>query len=305
MQRTKQNITNKLSSWLLWRPLQFTCIILGITILLSLAYGLVMGWLAPESDMMWPLWTLICMTFIGTIIWLGKKLPADNLDRHSFVSIYTATNILMFVLYLATILGALAIVQKLLTSATLGFGTMLTLGGILVIGVFSIALAITELFALYRRVRTMGVSRRTALWCIPFGLCLLAAPAYIMPDSTRKRTTATDSGNGKWTQIINWIVTRRGAALSLMTLGLIISTLTMGVNNSASIGWLGLALFGLWYVITRHTSKRTIAGRYSVFMAVLNVIMVITAIAAITYSTLQTPQYDVAVSAETVEITQQ
>ncbi len=292
---------NKLSTWLLWRPLQFTAMFLAITLALSVIYGLFMGWVAPESDLMWPLWSLIGLTFIGCTLWLCKKLPADNLDRRSFISVFTATNVIMFIMYLATVLGALAIVQKMIFAPIFAPSIMFALGAILLIGVYSLCLGITELIATYHRVRAMGVDRRTALWNIPFGLCLLAAPAYILPDASRKRKTATNFGNGAYSRVVEWIVSTRGAAFSLMALGLIIATIVMGINNSATLGWIGLAFFSTWYVFTRNNTKRTISGAYTKTTAVLNIIAIIATI--MTFAYVSAPQtVPTNTSAETIEV---
>ncbi len=298
---------NKLSTWLLWRPLQFTGIILvGITIL-SVLYGLLMGLVQSDAFPMWPLWTAVGILFICGIIWLGKKLPTDNLDRRSFIATYTALNIVMFTLYLSTILGALAIIQKMLTAPSIGWGLMIALAVILLVGVYSIALGVTKLYAIYRRIRAMGTPRKTAILSIPFGLCLLAAPAYILPETGRKRKTATDFGSGKYAQIVEWIAYRRGAAFSLVALGLIITTLTMGVNNSATIGWIGLAIFSVWYLFNRTNKRPAIDGAYSTSIAVLNVIFIAIAACVIVYSAIIANNYDatttIPTNAETIEIT--
>ncbi len=303
MQKTKPASANKLSAWLFHRPLQFTFLTLGVTLLLSLLYGFIMGMFAPESDLMWPLWTLIGLNFVCAIMWLCHKLPSDNLDRRSYIAIFTATNVIMFVLYLATILGALGIIQYMISATIIGVEIMFALCAILIVGVFAMCLGITDLIATYRRVRAMGVSRTVALWSIPFGLCLLAAPAYILPEPGRKRKTITEFGTGAYSRLVEWIATRRGAAFSLMTLGLIITTFVMGVNNSATLGWIGLAFFCVWYVFTRRATQRTIAGAYAKTVAIMNVICIVAAITTITYVATRAPQYDTVATAEVIEIT--
>ncbi len=302
MHQTKETFTNKLSTWLLWRPLQFTFGFLTVSLLLSIIYGLIIGWIAPATTIIWPLWTTVGLTFIFGIRWLNRKLPSENLDYRSYVAVFTATNIIIFITYLTTILCALALIQNMLTSATIGFGTIAALTSILILGTYAVCLSLTELIATYRRIRNMGVNRRIALLNIPFGLCLLAAPAYILPDATRKRKTSITFGTGAYAKFVEWITSKRIIAFSLMALGLIITTIIMGVNNSATLGWIGLAFFGIWYVIGRNDTKRTIGNTYVKTTALLNILCIIIALATAFYVANRTSQYSIEANIETIEM---
>jgi len=260
-----------LSSWLISRPIMFTLIAFFSMTIASVLAGLIGGNAATTIG-----YTLVAIAFLGSIGWLVRKLPAGNLNRHQFVAINNAQTVITSVAFIASTLiiayNAPKIMLHLLwmeSHSSVLFMIMilsLALFYLYLFGVF-----IGNLYAKYRRVRTMGVGVWKTLATAPFGFCMLWIPGYLM-DDTKKATTPT---GGWYDRLTRWTMARPVRSAAILVLLVVMSGFTFGFPAIILTLTLG-ALFAAWSAIVGpDTLRKNLNGAYASVAIVINIIALI------------------------------
>ncbi len=266
-----QKNDNRFSSWLLTRPVMFALTAFVLMTLASVLAGLIGGASVTGIG-----YTLVAIAFLGAAGWLVRKLPAGNLNRHQFVAINNAQTVITSVAFIVSTLIIVHNAQQLMlrllwmeshSSASFMIALMLlTLFYLYLCGVF-----IGNLYAKYRRVRTMGVGVWKTLATAPFGFCMLWIPGYLMDDA-KKDAAPTD---GWYNRLTQWTMARPMRSAAVLVLLVVMSGFTFGFPAIILTLALG-ALFAAWSAIAgTDTLRKNLGGAYATTAIIINIAAII------------------------------
>ncbi len=281
--------TQKITSWLITRPALFAITSAAFMFIVAFAYSFIAGSLFgidnPSHALMGMLITLAFLTAAAMHI---RGLPAQNLDRRSFIAISNAQTFVVAVAFIVSTLlivtNAQSIMLRLLWLETHSSPTfvatliLMSLFYLYLCGIF-----IANLYAKYRRVRAMGVPMWRIIFSAPFGFPMLWIPGYMMPASTPKTPALTIKT--KWySKLTDWIIAtpiNTAASFVVMTL---LASFFFGFN--VTLVTFGIAiLFAIWVMITgTQKFRENISGAYTWTAITLNIITWIAVICIAIYS---------------------
>lgn len=258
----------KLSSWLLSRPAIFALISFGLmfgaTLLAMLvAYFLHMGDTSTRI-MIGAATTLAFLTAIAVHV---RKLPPHNLDQYSFVAINNAQTVIVSCVFIISIIAIIANAQNIMlrllwleTHTAPGFVLLMVIGALFYL--YLTGIYIGNIYAKYRRVRTLGVPMWRALCTAPFGFAMLWIPGYILPDNTDKEPILTVRSSW-YSKLTKWIIGNPTHTAAALTIVLLLLGMFFGFN--AMLLSFGLSLvFATWAMCTGIKKFRTnIGGAYT------------------------------------------
>lgn len=265
------NNNTRLLSWMVSRPIIFA-LIAFVAMTAATAIAGMIGMSGMFAN------TLGVIALLGAITWLVRKLPAGNLDRRSFVFITNAQTIVTSIAFIASTIfifyNAHAIMLRMFwmeTHSKPSFVAILVTAALFYLYLFGIFIG--NLYAKYRRIRTMGVGMWKTLATAPFGFCMLWIPGYLMEENAPTKTD-TDINRGWFNRLTDWIISRPSHAAGALVALIIMSGFTFGFN--AILLNLGLgALFAVWYAIVGAQKMRdNLGGVYSTTAIVINILMI-------------------------------
>ncbi len=260
--------TQKLSSWLLSLPALFALMSFGFMFVAAILTGFIAN-MVTTSEIVSRIIIGggVTLAFLTAVAILLRKLPPHNLDRHSFVAINNAQiGVVSLVFIISTLLiitNANKIMMHLLWMETHAGATFIAV--MITAALFYLYMTgiyIANLYAKYRRVRTLGVPMWRTICTAPFGFAMLWIPGYILPEANEKSPVLTV--RAKWySRLTDWILStpvRSGAALTVV---LLLSGFFFGFNALLLTLALGL-VFAIWALRTGPKTLRTnISGAYT------------------------------------------
>lgn len=271
--KTMSNNNNtRLLSWMVSRPIIFALIaFVAMTAATAIAGMIGMSGMFANA--------LGVIALLGATTWLVRKLPAGNLDRHSFVFITNAQTIVTSIAFIASTIfifyNSNAIMLRMFwmeTHSTPSFVAILVTAALFYLYLFGIFIG--NLYAKYRRIRTMGVGMWKTLATAPFGFCMLWIPGYLMEENAPKKPDP-EIDHGWFSRLTDWIISRPSHAAGALVALIIMSGFAFGFN--AILLNLGLgALFAVWYAIVGAKKMRdSLGGVYSTTAIVINILTII------------------------------
>jgi len=233
-------------------------------------------------------YTLTAAVFLGAAGWLVRTMPAGNLNRRQFVAINNAQTIITSVAFIASTLIIAYNAQKLMlrllwmeSNSSASFMIVIVLLALFYLylsGVF-----IGNLYAKYRRVRTMGVGVWKTLATAPFGFCMLWIPGYLMDDDKKDSVPV----GGWYDRLTRWTMARPVRSAAVLVLLVVMSGFTFGFPAIILTLTLG-ALFAAWSAIVGpDTLRKNIGGAYATTAIIINIAAII---GVIGYFSLAAPQ---------------
>lgn len=263
--------SQKLTSWLITRPALFAITSFVLISVISFLCALTIGQLLPGIIATTITGAAITLGFLTSIVILVRGLPAQNLDRRSFVAITTLQTLICAITAIMTTLMNVVIYQRIFmyisSPVFIVISTLIALFYIYVLGIF-----IGSLYAKYRRIRAMGVPMWRILCTIPFGFSMLWIPGYMLPAPTPKTPTLPIRPNA-YARLIDWIISRPANT----AIGFIALTLLSGFffGFKTIIFTFAIAVtFTIWVIKTGAQKFREhIAGAYTWAAIGLNIIL--------------------------------
>ena len=171
-----ENKSQCLMSWILWRPLKFALMLLGLGIVVMIPYEIVSATIGGATALA-TLGILSIAAFVYAIYSLFHRLPHDNLDRYSFVALENAQ---AYVLALAVFVAMLAIMQaqsfliSLAMMGTAGNVIFVLLAAVMFVAyAYLVGLSLANVYAKFRRGRAMNIPTWKIICSIPFGFNLI------------------------------------------------------------------------------------------------------------------------------------
>ncbi len=266
---------NNLSSWLLWQPLRFACISLGLMLGAALIYGLFAN-LFADGAISGTLLGAIMAIMIAISTWLMlRRLSGEKLERRSFIALNTAQMFIISIAFMITTIVIVTNLDRLMAGSWLlimhsHFAATLVAIILGIIYLYLIGLFFANTYAKYLRARAMGVPMRKALCSIPFGLSLLWIPGYVLPEkATRKQAVPMTS---KWySSLVDNLMNNSLNCVAMLIALIVISGFFIGLNFTIITIVLGI-VFAIWARITG--VKKFLAdfgGTYATFSVLVNI----------------------------------
>lgn len=243
-----QKEKTKLKSWLLIKPLMFTlwCLILGT--ILGFAYSFIQSIFNFES--MIPLYILCALTFILPACYIIQKLPHEKMGQNDFVAI---TNGAGFISIIASFIAILTIgfygenIQRDMLMMYILHPTMFygILSFVFVTSLYLIGVALSGIYAKYKRATTIGISPWRVILSMPFTFLLMWTPGYLIQDKEIKSELEIKSS---WFKKLNkWVLANFNNTLFMFLLLLFFKCVIAGTATLV-LSALLLILYVLWYV---------------------------------------------------------
>ena len=243
-----QKEKTKLKSWLLIKPLMFTlwCLILGT--ILGFAYSFIQSIFNFES--MIPLYILCALTFILPACYIIQKLPHEKMGQNDFVAI---TNGAGFISIIASLVAILTIgfygenIQRDMLMMYILHPTMFygILSFVFVTSLYLIGVALSGIYAKYKRATTIGISPWRVILSMPFTFLLMWTPGYLIQDKEIKSELEIKSS---WFKKLNkWVLANFNNTLFMFLLLLFFKCVIAGTATLV-LSALLLILYVLWYV---------------------------------------------------------
>lgn len=243
-----QKEKTKLKSWLLIKPLMFTlwCLILGT--ILGFAYSFIQSIFNFES--MIPLYILCALTFILPACYIIQKLPHEKMGQNDFVAI---TNGAGFISIIASLVAILTIgfyggnlqrdmLMMYILHPTMFYGILLF---VFVTSLYLIGVALSGIYAKYKRATTLGISPWRVILSMPFTFLLMWTPGYLIQDKEIKSELEIKSS---WFKKLNkWVLANFNNTLFMFLLLLFFKCVIAGTATLV-LSALLLILYVLWYV---------------------------------------------------------
>lgn len=243
-----QKEKTKLKSWLLIKPLMFTlwCLILGT--ILGFAYSFIQSIFNFES--MIPLYILCALTFILPACYIIQKLPHEKMGQNDFVAI---TNGAGFISIIASLVAILTIgfyggnlqrdmLMMYILHPTMFYSILLF---VFVTSLYLIGVALSGIYAKYKRATTIGISPWRVILSMPFTFLLMWTPGYLIQDKEIKSELEIKSS---WFKKLNkWVLANFNNTLFMFLLLLFFKCVIAGTATLV-LSALLLILYVLWYV---------------------------------------------------------
>lgn len=271
------NKPNTLKTWLLSGPIFFALI--SFLFLLIVTFGI--GLILPANDTsMTAIGILLFVSIIGAAILTFRRLPKQNLDRPSFISIYNAQTAIIVLASLASLISAIYITPIELWLFSLiqtTPGIVLSIFIVIMFMLVSLYIAGVALCGFWAKL-WRGIDMKIPLWkiilSVPFGFTMTWVPGYFLPEKTTKKPTV--SVNTSWyANLTKWILSRpSNACISFVVL--------MGLSGFIA-GFMPLLLsltmimlFALWVIYTGQKQFiKNIGGTYANVAIAINFAMLI------------------------------
>lgn len=243
-----QKEKTKLKSWLLIKPLMFTLWFLILGTILGFAYSFIQSIFNFES--MIPLYILCALTFILPACYIIQKLPHEKMGQNDFVAI---TNGAGFISIIASLVAILTIgfygeniqrdmLMMYILHPTMFYGILLF---VFVSSLYLIGVALSGIYAKYKRATTIGISPWRVILSMPFTFLLMWTPGYLIQDKEIKSELEIKSS---WFKKLNkWVLANFNNTLFMFLLLLFFKCVIAGTATLV-LSALLLILYVLWYV---------------------------------------------------------
>lgn len=247
-----QTEKTQLKSWLLTKPITFMLWFLILGLILSFGYSVIQSIFGFES--MIPLYVLLALTFILPACYMIQKLPHDKMNQSDFVAITNGAGIISIIASLAAILtvgGYGKNIQRDMMILYVSHPTMfyILLSFIMLTSLYLIGLAISGIYAKYKRATTLGISPWHVILSMPFTFLLMWTPGYLITDKEIKSGLEIKS---HWYSKLNkWVLSNFGNTLFVFLLLIFFKSLIAGTATLV-LAIISLIIYALWY--TKHKS---------------------------------------------------
>ena len=243
-----QTKKTQLKSWLLTKPLMFMLWFLILGLILSFGYSVIQSVFNFES--MIPLYVLLALTFILPACYMIQKLPHDKMNQSDFVAITNGAGIVSIIASLIAILivgGYGKNIQRDMMILYVSHPTMFYI--LMLTSLYLIGLAISGIYAKYKRATTLGISPWHVILSMPFAFLLIWTPGYLIKDKEIKSGLEIKS---HWYSKLNkWVLSNFGNTLFAFLLLIFLKSLIAGTAPLV-LAIISLIIYVLWY--TKHKS---------------------------------------------------
>lgn len=268
----------QLKQWLLNKPAIFSMMFFGLTVVLALIYSAVQTFLHFETLI--PVYFIFAASFIYSVYYMIKKLPHDKLYQSDFVAITNGSSIISIVSSIIAIIifglyGPL-FQRKMMTLYLLHpavFGIIFFI--ITIISLYVLGVAISGVYAKYKRATTIGVTPWKVILSMPFTFLLLWTPGYLIEEKTKKSNLVIKA---KWyIRFNNWVMSNFSNILFVFLFFVLAKAVIAGLSTLVFTSTL-LVIYALWYAKHKSDFIKNIDNGYALTCIGINLAILISVI---------------------------
>ena len=275
MQNTKHAT---LSSWLLWAPLRFAVISLGLMLGTTLLYNAIATRIYTASPIpQTPIVILLTLSIAFAATLLIRRLPCEKMDRNNFIRIHNAQT---FILSITLIVSSIILFMNpdkfmlqllwLETHASLSFLILAIIAAIFYM--YLLGLLISNIYAKYLRTRDMDIPAWKVICSMPFGFSMLWSAGYLM--NTKPVTKKSKSDNW-YSRITNWVLAKQSNTILSFICITLLSGFFFGFRSILLTFALAL-VYGIWALqVGAKTLSKDISHRYTNTAIIINIILLV------------------------------
>lgn len=263
---------NQLKQWLFNKPILFTFIFVGLGLIFSVIHSIISMFVPIESSA--PLAIMFILSFIFSVYYTIKKLPHDKMYRNDFVAIVNGgafISIIFSLLILFVPHGPDAQTQALWLYATHPAIVITGMTALIFSGLYLSGIAISGIYAKYKRCREMGISPWKIILSMPFAFFMLWTPGYLLAEKSNKSNLQIKSA---WYSKLNkWILNDFNNTLLVFLLILLFKTSFAGVSTMLLTLSL-LVIYTLWYIKHKSDFVKNINNGYALTAVGINIAII-------------------------------
>ncbi len=265
----------QLKQWLFNKPAVFSLMFFGLVTVLGLAYSLIQTFLHFETII--PVYIIFGFSLLYSVYYMIKKLPHDKMSRNDFIAITNGASIISIA---SSIIAIFVIsfydvkLQQKMMMMYLLHQTAFTIIflAIVLFSLYILGVAVSGIYAKYKRVTTMGVSPWKAILSMPFAFLMLWTPGYLIEEKSKKSNLLIKS---KWyNRFNNWVVSNFSNALFVFLFLLFAKSVIAGLSTSVLTVAL-LIIYTLWYVKHKSDFVKNINDGYALTSVGINIATII------------------------------
>ena len=263
---------NQLKQWLFNKPILFTFIFVGLGLIFSVIHSIISMFVPIESSA--PLAIMFILSFIFSVYYTIKKLPHDKMYRNDFVAIVNGgafISIIFSLLMLFVPHGPDAQAQALWLYASHPAIFITGMTALIFSGLYLSGVAISGIYAKYKRCREMGISTWKIILSMPFAFFMLWTPGYLLAEKSKKSNLQIKSA---WYAKLNqWILNDFNNTLLVFLLILLFKTSFAGVSTMLLTLSL-LVIYTLWYIKHKSDFVKNINNGYALTAVGINIAII-------------------------------
>lgn len=268
----------QLKQWLFNKPAVFSIMFFGLITILALAYSVIQTLFHFEAFT--PIYFIFAISFIYSVYYMIKKLPHDNMCQSDFVAITNGSSIISIIssiiaLSVFGLYGQLFQRQmmKLYFFQPVIFGILFL--SITLVSLYILGVAISGIYAKYKRAITMGISPWKVILSMPFAFLLLWTPGYLIEEKTKKSNLLIKA---KWyARFNNWVMSNFSNILFVFLFFVFAKAVIAGISTLIFTSAL-LVIYALWYTKHKSDFMKNINGGYALTCIGINLAMILSVI---------------------------
>ena len=179
----------QLKQWLFNKPVIFALMFFGLVTVLGVLYSVIQTFMNFETQT--PLIFIFILSFVLSAYYMIKKLPHDKMPRNDLIAIANGASIISIAFSFIT-LSAFGVYEgSLRQNMMMMYLLHPTIFTIIVLSIslitlYLIGLAISGIYAKYKRATTLGISPWKVILSMPFAFLMMWTPGYLIEDKTKK-----------------------------------------------------------------------------------------------------------------------
>lgn len=272
----------QLKQWLFNKPAMFSLMFFGLVVILGLIYSAVQTFF--HFDTLVPIYFIFGLSFIYSIYYMIKKLPHDKLYQSDFVAITNGVSIISIISSLIAIpvFGLYGLIfQRKMMMMYLLHPTLFAFVflAITLVSLYILGVAISGVYAKYKRATSIGVSPWKVILSMPFAFLLLWTPGYLIEEKGGKKSNTIIKS--KWYKRFNdWVLSNYSNLLFMFLFFLLTRTVIAGLPTLILTVAL-LVVYALWHKKHKSDFIKNINDGYATTSVGINLAILISVILAL------------------------
>ena len=268
-----------MKQWLFNKPAIFSLMFFGLVVILGLIYSVIQTLFHFET--LTPVYFIFGLSFVYSIYYMIKKLPNDALYQSDFVAITNGVSIVSIISSLIAIpvFGLYGpIFQRKMMMTYLLHPTLFAVIflGITLVSLYILGVAISGIYAKYKRATTIGISPWKVILSMPFAFLLLWTPGYLIEEKGGKKSNLVIKS--KWYKRFNdWVLSNYSNILFMFLFFLFARVIIAGIPTLILTVAL-LVIYALWHKKHKSDFIKNINDGYAMTSVGINLAILISVI---------------------------
>lgn len=270
--------TTFLNTWLFKRPIFFSLIYFCVSFVATFITAVISSLLAMNDAASVKTWAVIMVIslIITAYYVIIKKLPHEEISQPDFVAITNGSSLITLAVPALTLLvigtNAEVLKHKLLYLYVTHTSMLYIVAVILLFLYFYITgVAISGLYAKYKRATSIGISKWKVILSWPFGFLLSWMPGYLIKGKNIKSNLTIKS---KWFKQFNEYTLLSQKNTTFVFLFLLLASQIISSLSSLILTIVILLYYGLWNLKYKSDFPRVLNSYYAISSVMINVLFI-------------------------------